>query len=333
MTYDTRNDFKFSSPEPEDWDVEFEVSTAIDDIAHALEDLGHTIMLIGSGRKLLDDIRVVEDSVDIIFNIAEGYYGRGREAQIPSILELARIPYVGSDSYTLAIALNKWHTKVLAKQYGIRTPEFRVVNNFDEIKNCKPRKYPVIAKLCYEGSSKGIRDDSVAYDRTHMQRTIEYLLRAYKQPVLVENFILGREVDIPIIGTYPPNAFGVVGLTLNEDLVLKNRFLTSDIVRHDGYGFRYPLRDQFVSKAEESALKLYNLLGCKDFGRVDQRVDHEGNTYFLEINPYPFLGKHSSFNEIATKSGIGYKKMIEMILDSALIRQSVKRTNTAQSST
>lgn len=93
------------------------------------------------------------------------------------------------------------------------------------------------------------------------------------------------------------------------------------------------MRDQFVSKAEESALKLYNLLGCKDFGRVDERIDHEGNTYFLEINPYPFLGKHSSFNEIATKSGIGYKKMIKMILDSALTRQSVKRTNTAQSST
>jgi D-alanine-D-alanine ligase len=328
LTYDTRSDFKFSSREPEDWDVEFEVSTSIDSIAHALEDLGHKVMLIGSGRKLLDGFRTIENSVDIIFNIAEGYYGRAREAQIPSILELACIPYVGSDSYTLAIALNKWHTKILAKQYGIKTPEFRVVSNFDEIHRCKPSKYPVISKLCYEGSSKGIREDSVAYDRSHMQRSIEYLLRAYRQPVLVEEFILGKEVDVPIIGTSPTKAFGVVGLTLNEEITLDNRILTSDIVRHDGYGFKYPLKEKFLSESEESALKLYNLLGCRDFGRVDERIDSEGNPYFLEINPYPFLGKHSSFNEIASKSGLGYKSMIGMILDSALARQTLRRTTT-----
>ena len=103
LTYDTRDDFHFTSKEPEDWDVEFEVSTAIDDIAHALEDLGHKVRLVGSGRKLLDTFRDIENSVDIVFNIAEGYHGRAREAQVPSMLEMAGIPYVGSDSYTLSL--------------------------------------------------------------------------------------------------------------------------------------------------------------------------------------------------------------------------------------
>ena len=98
------------SDEPEDWDAEFAVSTAVDDIAHALEDLGHDVDFIGSGRSLLNNFRRIEESVDIIFNIAEGYLGRARESQVPAMLELAGIPYVGSDSYSLALALNKWHT-------------------------------------------------------------------------------------------------------------------------------------------------------------------------------------------------------------------------------
>src|ERR1700730_13479418 len=177
LTYDTRDDFHFTSKEPEDWDVEFEVSTAIDDIAHALEDLGHKVKFVGSGRKLLDTFREVESSVDIVFNIAEGYHGRAREAQVPSMLEMAGIPYVGSDSYTLSLALNKWHTKILARQYGIRTPAFQVVRTFDEIASCRPRTYPVISKPCYEGSSKGIREDSVAHNREQLKRGIEFLLR------------------------------------------------------------------------------------------------------------------------------------------------------------
>lgn len=323
LTFDTREDFKFVSHDPEDWDAEFEVSTAIDDIGRALEDLGYVIEYIGSGLNLLDNFRKFTDKVDIIFNIAEGYNGRAREAQIPAMLDLAGIPYVGSDSYTLTLALNKWHTKALAIQAGIQTPEFEVVRNFDEITHCKPKAFPVLAKLCSEGSSKGLSNDSVTNDIQHLHRLIEYLLRTYKQPVIVERFIKGREVDVPIIGTCPEQVFGVVEITLDGQQ-LDERFLTSKIVRKDGYDFAYPLNDDFVNEVEISALKLYKLLECRDFGRVDQRIDDDGVPYFLEINPYPFLGKHSSFNEIA-KSGLGYKNMIGRILNSAAKREFPER--------
>jgi D-alanine-D-alanine ligase len=319
MTYDTRDDFKFVSDQPEDWDAEFAVSVAVDEIAHALEDLGYRIEFIGSGRKLLDRFHDIEKSVDIIFNIAEGYAGRGREARIPALLELAGIPYVGSDSYALALALNKWHTKALALNNGVRTPPFYVIRNFDEMKSCK-LEFPVIAKLPYEGSSKGLRQDSVAHSQAELDRVVEFLLREYRQPVIVEKFIAGKEIDIPIIGTAPKKAFGIVGITLNDSLDLGDKFLTSSIVKDDAYGFRYPLDGEFLEEAERSALLVYNLVECNDFGRVDMRIDDAGAPYFLEINPYPFLGTHSSFNAIATANGLGYTGMIGLIFESALRR-------------
>ena len=324
ITFDTREDFSFVSEEAEDWDAEFAVSTAVQDIAHALEDLGHQVQFIGSGRTLLDNLRKVEDSVDIIFNIAEGYFGRGREAQIPATLELAGVPYVGSDSYALALALNKWHTKVLAASNGVRTPEFRLIRGSGDLKRWK-EGYPAIAKLCYEGSSKGLRPDSLVQNERELERTVQYLVHAYKQPVIVEKFIEGRELDVPIIGTSPAKAFGVVGITLNGEVQLGRHFLTSKIIKDDAYGFSYPLDEPFVPEAERSSLSVYNMLDCRDFGRVDMRIDGEGRAYFLEINPYPFLGKHSSFNEVAEKSGLGYKDMIGMILESALKRQSIRQ--------
>jgi len=324
ITFDTREDFSFVSEDVEDWDAEFAVSTAVQDIAHALEDLGHGVDFIGSGRTLLNNLRRVEDSVDIVFNIAEGYLGRGREAQIPATLELAGIPYVGSDSYALALALNKWHTKVLAASHGVTTPEFCLVREAGDLKHCRTG-YPAIAKLCYEGSSKGLRPDSLAHNEGELERTVGYLLHAYKQPVVVERFIEGRELDVPIIGTSPSRAFGVVGITLNGRVDLGENFLTSKIIKDDAYGFSYPMNEPFVAEAERSSLLVYNMLDCRDFGRVDMRIGEDGKAYFLEINPYPFLGRHSSFNEIAEKSGLGYRNMIGMILDSALQRQSIRR--------
>jgi D-alanine-D-alanine ligase len=324
LTYDTRDDFKFVSDEPDDWDVDLTVSTSIDDIAHAIEDLGHRAVYIGSGMKLVSEFGRFEKAVDIVFNICEGYYGRAREAQVPAVLELAGVPFVGSDVYALSMAMNKWHTKVLATHYGIRTPDFQVVRDFDEAEKCRPKRFPAIAKLCYEGSAMGLKRESVVNGPGELRRLLRYLLKAYRETVLVEEFIPGKEIDVPIIGNQPERALGVVGLTLDRGLDLEDKFLTSEIVRDDRYGFRYPLKEPFVEQAGGDAVKIYNLLGCRDFGRVDMRIDHQNRPYLLEVNPLPFLGKHSSFNEIARKT-IGYTEMIGLILNSALERQQLRK--------
>jgi D-alanine-D-alanine ligase len=321
ITFDTKNDFKFTGEEPWDWDAEFAVSMAVDDISRALEDLGHKTILIGSGMKLLDDFSKYRNQVDMIFNIAEGRFGRSREAQIPAILEMSGIPFVGSDAYALSLGLNKLHTKMIAQNYGIRTPKFTFLENHDQLDRNLIPNYPVFVKLCYEGSSMGLDEHSKIFDFSELQRHVTYLIRTYKQPVIVEEFIAGTEIDVPIIGTKPQEVFGVVGISLDEK-EMGERFLTSKIVYQDGYCFRYPLNAAFETEVSKMALGIYNAIGCRDFGRVDMRIDKEGKPYLLEINPYPFLGKHSSFNYIAEKKGFTYKEIIGMILQSAIDRYS-----------
>lgn len=319
ITFDTKDDFKFTGEEPWDWDAEFAVSMAVDDISRALEDLGHNTVQIGSGAKLLDNFAKYKSQVDIIFNIAEGRFGRSREAQIPALLEMSGIPFVGSDAYALSLGLNKWHTKIIAQNCGVRTPNFTVVEHHEKIDKSLVPEYPVFAKLCYEGSSMGLDEHSKVFDFAELQKRIKYLIRTYKQPVIIEEFVAGTEVDIPIIGTAPQNIFGIVGISL-DDKDMGERFLTSKIVYKDGYCFHYPLNAAYEVEASEMALKVYNAIGCRDFGRVDMRIDGQGRPYLLEINPYPFLGKHSSFNYIAEKNDITYKQVIGIILQSAISR-------------
>jgi D-alanine-D-alanine ligase len=321
ITFDTKNDFKFTGEEPWDWDAEFAVSMAVDDISRALEDLGHRAVLIGSGIKLLVDFSKYKNQVDIVFNIAEGRFGRAREAQIPALLEMAGIPFVGSDAYALSLGLNKWHTKIIAQSFGIRTPQFTVLESHDQLDRSLVSRYPVFAKLCYEGSSMGLDEHSKIFDFSELQQRIRYLTRTYKQPVIVEEFITGTEIDVPIIGTRPHQVFGVVGISL-DDKEMGERFLTSKIVYQDAYCFHYPVNASFEAETSKMALGIYNAIGCRDFGRADMRIDEEGKPYLLEINPYPFLGKHSSFNYVAEKSGLTYKEMIGMILQSAVDRYS-----------
>lgn len=321
ITFDTKNDFKFTGAEPWDWDAEFAVSMAVDDISRALEDLGHKIILIESGTNLLDNFSKYKDQIDMVFNIAEGRFGRSREAQIPALLEMAQIPFVGSDAYALSVGLNKWHTKIIAQSCGIRTPKFVVVENSDHLERISVPQYPVFAKLCYEGSSMGLDENSKIFDFSELQRRIRYLTRTYKQPVIVEEFIAGTEVDVPIIGTKPQQVFGVVGISFDEK-EMGERFLTSKVVYQDGYCFHYPMNASFEAETSTMSLGIYNAIGCRDFGRADLRIDRYGKPYLLEINPYPFLGKHSSFSYIAEKKGLTYKEMIAMILQSAVDRYS-----------
>src|SRR5437867_1465926 len=290
ITFDTNSDFKFNQSDPSDWDAEFQVSVAVDDIVRALEDLGHRTALIGSGQKLTESFHDLRDKVDIVFNIAEGRFGRAREAQIPALLEMAQIPFVGSDAYALSLSLNKWHTKIIGMHYGIRTPEFVVIDSQDQLDKDKlnsiSRCYPMIAKLCYEGSSMGLDENSKIHNLAELKKQVRYLLRTYKQPVIAERFITGSEVDVPVIGNKPKDVFGVVGISLDHR-EMEERYLTSKAVYHDEYTHIYPLNKGFEQEASEMALHLYNIIGCRDFGRVDMRIDEEGRPYFLEINPYP----------------------------------------------
>ena len=320
ITYDTRNDFTYTSEDPWDWDAEFEVSVAIGDITNAIEDLGFPTVMIGSAANLLNGFSTYCKRVQMVFNIAEGKLGRAREAQVPSILEAGGIAYVGSDAETLAIGLNKAQTKYNALAHGIRTPDFAVVSDVAEMRQDQIPEYPVILKLTHGGSSMGLDEKSKICNFAQLKRHVRYLHRTYRQDVLVERFIEGPEFDVPILGTKPDDVFGVVEVTLNGKPMGKNH-LTSKIVYKDDYGLDVTDTEGDFSEHKAMALKAYNSLRCRDFGRVDIRVEEStGKPHFLEINPYPYLGKHSSFNYIAKSRGMEYKDIMDIIMDSALQR-------------
>ena len=320
ITYDTRDDFQYASDDPWDWGAEFEVSAAIGDIMNAIEDLGFPTVEIGSAEKLLTGFSEYREKVDMVFNIAEGKLGRAREAQVPSILEAGDVAYVGSDAETLAIALNKAQTKYHADAHHIRTPEYAVVSDVAEMRQDEIPEYPVMPKLTHGGSSMGIDEKSKVHDFEQLKRHVRYLLRTYRQDVLVERFIDGPEFDMPILGTDPDDVFGVVEVTINGKPMGGN-YLTSKIVYKDDYGLDVRDAQGDFEESKRMALAAYKSLGCRDFGRVDVRVEEStGRPYFLEINPYPYLGKHSSFNYIAQSRGMEYKDMMGIIMKSALRR-------------
>ena len=235
ITYDTRDDFQYSPDDPWDWDAEFETSLAIGDITTAIEDLGFPTVMIGSAVNLLEGFSEYRKKVHLVFNIAEGKLGRARQAQVPSILEAGGIAYVGSDAETLAIALNKVQTKYAAAAHRIRTPEFTVVSDVEEMRRDEIPEYPVIPKLTHGGSSMGIDEKSKVRNFETLKRHVRYLLRTYRQDVLVERFIDGPEFDVPIIGTAPRDVFGIAEVTLKGKSMGENH-LTSRIVYEDGYG-------------------------------------------------------------------------------------------------
>jgi D-alanine-D-alanine ligase len=317
LTFDTKDDFRFTSRDPPDWDAEFEVSIAIDDIAHALEDLGFHVLFIGSGKKLVESLPDIRGKFDMIFNIAEGRFGRAREAQVPALLEMLEIPFVGSDAYSLSLSLNKWHVKVLAQHLGVRTPSFCVIGSVEEIKSSPIPSFPAIVKLCHEGSSMGLKEDSVVMDTGSLRTKVESVLGTYHEPVIVERFIQGIDIDVPILGS---QVLGTVGIRPKHHRPDRDWFLTAERVHRDEYDFEYPLNAHWEQEAASMAKSVFNSIGCKDFGRVDMRVDEHGVPWLLEINPYPFLGKHSSFAYIASKIRRPYKWIVQQIIESALYR-------------
>jgi len=292
-------------------------------IAASLEAGGHTVVMLGGGKEFIDNIW--REKVDIVFNIAEGRGNyRSREAQVPSILEMLNISYTGSDPQCLAICLDKPVTKKLVAMAGVCTPKWCVFTNKEEL--CQTFwdgfPLPAIIKPAYEGSSKGIRLDSIVNAPERVTGTISKLLAYYRQPVILEEFIDGDEITVGIIGNSPPRILGMMRVVPRQKC---DRFVYSLEVKRNwkelvDYECPAQLKEENIQEINASSLKVFEVLGCRDFARVDFRVSAEGLPYFIEINPLPGLGTHSDLFIMATKMGWSHPQLIGSILDAALRR-------------
>jgi len=302
---------------------EYDSLETVEIISSAIEEKGHQVVWLGGGEQFLDNVRGEE--VDFVFNIAEGRGNfRSREAQVPSILEMLDIQYSGSDPQTLAVCLDKPLAKKLLSVQGIRTPRWLVVDK--EASQCllslDKFSFPVIIKPASEGSSKGIRQTSVAHSLYQAVNEITRLLEYYRQLVMVEEFVDGDEVTVGIIGNKPPKTVGIMRILPRDKT---EHFVYSVEVKRNYetlVDYECPARfsSGIINKIEETSLKVFKALGCRDFARIDFRVAGDGTPYFIEINPLPGLGTYSDLIIMAIKMGWTHQGLIGAVLDAALKR-------------
>ena len=302
---------------------EYDSSETVKLIAASLEAGGHTVVMLGGGKEFIDNIW--REKVDIVFNIAEGRGNyRSREAQVPAILEMLNISYTGSDPQCLAICLDKPVTKKLVAADGISTPKWLAIANEQELFQISwdGFPFPAIIKPAYEGSSKGIRLTSLAYSVSQAQEEAKRILECYQQPIMVEEFIDGDEVTVGIVGNLPPKVLGVMRILPKRkdehfiySLEVKRNYL--NLVEYECPAL---LGEKILNEISDSGLKVFKILGCRDFARLDFRISSKGVPYFIEVNPLPGLGTHSDLVIMASKLGWAHNELINAVLDSALRR-------------
>lgn len=307
---------------PEDAFEEFDLPETIEAIREVLTKEGHQVFLLGSDLKIIDKIK--RNRIQFVFNLAEGYSGRNREAEIPALLEQANIPYSGSDPLGLSATLDKSIAKHTAISIGVPTPEFWVLKRPEDRLSIPPQ-FPFFVKPLWEGSSKGIRLSSKVSGTDEFERETARLFNAYPDvPILVERYIPGREFTVGVIGNKPPEILGIMEIAF-QDEAKKDFCYSLEVKRNWKKEVQYiipPSIDPFVQKAmEESALRLFQTLGLRDVARFDFRLNPEGKFYFLEVNPLPGLSPESGDLVIlAQKLGINYHDLIMKIARCAFAR-------------
>ncbi len=320
LTYDLKTDYEFKVGDPPDANAEFDHPSTVEVISRAIESQGFQLKRIGNATHLLEKIDNL--GVDIVFNISEGMYGRNRESQVPMLLEMAGIPFVGSDALTLGITLDKVMAKKIFIAEGISTPRYFEIKSVDDTIDTDHLNFPLMVKPRFEGSSKGLSERSRVANKEELIKQTEFIINTYKQPALVEEFIRGEEFTVAIVGNDPIEVLPPVQVKIEGKLKLDDMFYTFARISSDKleYVCPAPIGQDLNKKIRTLALKTYQAVECRDFGRVDFRVDNEGRPYVLEINPLPCLSTEDVFMLLAKAIGITYEEMIGKILNVALKR-------------
>lgn len=320
LTYDLKTEYQAKEGEPFDVNAELDNPQTIDLISQAIESLGHQVKRIGNAFSLLRNLENLD--VDIVFNISEGLTGRNRESQVPVILEMRGIPFVGADGLTLALTLDKLMAKKFFLAEGIPTPRFIEVKEESHLINADHLRFPLIVKPRCEGSSKGIDVNARVNNFEELVRRASYIVNTYKQSALVEEFIKGKEFTVAIVGNDPPEVLPPVQVKIEGELNLGEKFYTFGHISSPEleYVCPAPISKELENKLKGLALRAYQAVECRDFGRIDFRVDEQDNPYVLEINPLPCLAAEDVFVLIPKVLGMTYPQMIGKILESAFKR-------------
>ena len=302
-----------------------------------------TINAVKSALELFNNVSLVEADLssfeklknldpDIVFNIAEGFFGESREAQIPAMLDMLQIPYTGSDPLTLATCLDKARTKEVLSYYDIPTAPFFIANEIDQIKNLK-LTFPLFVKPVWEGSSKGIFTSSFVNNKKELSEQVERIIAEYSQPALIEEFLSGREFTVAILGNgdeaqvlpiveidykdFPDGFIPIYSYEAKWILDTKENPL-------DVFSCPAKLNPALETKVRQVALNAYKTLRCRDWSRIDIRMNADNVPNIIEINPLPGIlpdpKENSCFPKAARTAGISYDEMLNSVLLAAARR-------------
>lgn len=329
---------------PDDYWADLDSETTVEAIADAIRGMGHRVVVLEGDVTLYDRLREVRP--DICFNICEGHFGDSREAQVPAILEMLRIPYTCSKVLALALTLDKPMTKRVLAYHDLPTPEFQVFEREDDPLDGS-MAFPLFVKPSRQGTGMGISAQSIVQDEAHLREQVQQMLRAYAEPVLVERFIAGRDITVGIVGNLAPPvarrlpeddqdalhaARGVrflppleVGLGVyaeSEGGVYTHR-AKADLADQLEYICPARLTPAQVEELRWLALATFRVTGCLDVARVDFRLDTANGErpMVLEVNPLPGLAPIISDLVIeAAADGIEHADLVRMIFEAALAR-------------
>ncbi|MCR4336392.1 MAG: ATP-grasp domain-containing protein [Candidatus Omnitrophica bacterium] len=344
LTFDLKKDWVLGEGEPLDLNAEWDKPETINAITAALESGGHQVKKIGSVHQLLEQLNdctrpavggargmklfpnekrgELPWDIDIVFNICEGRGGRNRESQVPLLLEMYGIPFVGADALSLGLTLDKVAAKKSFIADGVPTAPFFVADSPEDADSWGNISFPMIVKTRWEGTSKGLSEKSRVNNMAELKQQIEFITQTYRQSALVEQFISGMEFTVPVLGNKPPQAMPVVQVSIDGSTSLGDKFYTFNRVSSTNLRYVCPaqISNELTKKLQEIAVKAYQSVDCRDFGRVDFRVDEKGNPYVLEINPLPTLDLSDAFNIFPQVIGSTYNEVINRVLGYAVQR-------------
>ncbi len=313
--------------------IEWDTPETVQSIVQALKDLGYEAWALDCGQEDVEQ-QLRKNRPDFVFNIAEGLSGISREAEIPILLEKLQIPYTGSAPDTLLYCLDKDKTKQILKSQGIPVP-WGIVTTipWKKIEFAEGIPYPVMLKPLYEGSSKGISNNNLVKDNDTLFKKTQALSEKWKQPILIEQFLPGREFTVALIGN-PPNLkvlpiveinFATLPKAANPIYSFEAKWIW-DTVENPLDIFTCPakLSKTLKNEIENISKKTFEVLGCRDWTRMDLRCDAAGKVNVLEVNPLPGIipdpAANSCFPKAARAIGWDYRDLIREVLKAAMTR-------------
>lgn len=317
---------------PLDVIAEYDNEETIAALRAALESGGHEVWPIEADETMMEQLRTRRP--DIVFNIAEGLRGESREAHVPAICEMLGLPYTGSGPLTLALCLDKARTKEVLLHHGISTPRFQVLSSPAE-PVCATLRYPLIVKLLHEGSSMGLSEASVVDDEVALRQQAAYVMEAYQQPVLVEEFIQGRGFTIGLLGNTPPQVLPITEVLFDTPrgiVLFEPDPAVAKMMQEQGIDFsRIPHMDHYAicpakvdadlqTRIEERARRAFTALGCRDWCRLEMRLGPDEELYVLELNPIAGIDPSYWLPAAAEVAGLSYVDFVNAILNHALRR-------------